>query len=286
MTFRNLVLCAFFACAAPLSAQASDTSFTAQVSDLTKSVDADVGIALVSNDGKLLREFNSGKRFAMCSTFKLPLAAMALQDARQGKYRLDHPLKFKKSDLDAYAPVATRYLPSGHMTVLEAVHASVQLSDNTAANLLLRQAGGPKVLTQAFRRWGDNVSRLDRNEPTLNTNLPGDPRDTSTPVAMAKLTARLVYGTLLDKQDRLSLERLLIGNQTGDNTIRAGVPSSWIVGDKTGSCERGGRNDLAFLRSPAGKKYVLAVYVNAPKIEAPKRDQLVAEITKLALIGF
>lgn len=265
---------------------AHEAAFVASINEMAKPVGADVGIALVAKDGTLLRGYNADRRFAMCSTFKLPLAAMALQEARQGKYRLDQPLKLVKSDIDEYAPVATRYLPTGHMTVWEAAQASVQLSDNTAANLLLAQSGGPKVLTQHFRRWGDTVSRLDRNEPTLNTNLPGDLRDTTTPMAMSALTARLVFGKLLKREDRLRLERLLIGNQTGDSTIRAGVPSSWMVGDKTGSCERGGRNDVAILRTPSGKEYVLGIYVNAPELNADQRNKLIADATKVTLADF
>jgi hypothetical protein len=75
--------------------------------------------------------------------------------------------------------------------------AAVVLSDNTAANLLLNLIGGPPGLTRFLRDIGDKVTRLDRNEPTLNENAPGDVRDTTAPRAMAFALRKVLIGNVL-----------------------------------------------------------------------------------------
>lgn len=242
-----------------------------------------VGIALVDDGGTLLFGHRETQRFAMCSTFKLPLAAATLKQIESGKWSAAERLSYSAGQLDAYAPAAKRYLPTGYITVAEANQASVQLSDNTAANLLLDKLGGPSQLTSMFRSLGDSVSRLDRREPDLNTNVSGDPRDTTTPGAMARIVAKLVYGNYLSTAGREQLQRLLIGNNTGDSTIRAGIASGWTTGDKTGSCDNGGRNDAAFLVSPDGRRFALTVYLNAPSLDDKARNEVVATVARLAV---
>jgi len=75
---------------------------------------------------------------------------------------------------------------------------------------------------------------------------------------------------------------LLIGNNTGDAQIRAGLPDSWIVGDKTGTCANGGGNDVAFFVTAEGKKYALAIYINALGLQADERAKLIASVANLA----
>ena len=135
------------------------------------------------------------------------------------------------------------------MTLAELCEAAITLSDNTAGNLLLanyRRAGG---LTAFVRTLGDTVTRLDRIETELNEALPGDPRDTTTPAAMAAEPAQLVLGDALSAKSRAQLKAWLVANKTGDTRLRAGVPAGWIVGDKTGTGGHGTqqrrRHDLA-----------------------------------------
>ncbi len=259
---------------------AQPEGFRLHMAALEGGADVRIGVAVVDPQGRLRLGHREQERFALCSTFKLPLAALVLQRIDQQLERPDRPLHYGAAQLLDHAPVARRYVASGHMSVEEANLASLQWSDNTAANLLLDTVGGPAGLTRFLRRLGDARSRLDRSEPDLNTNLPNDPRDTTTPMAITRTTQQLLWGTVLRPASRQQLQRWLMSNTTGDATIRAGVPAGWIVGEKTGSCEHGGRNDLGFVRPPNGPAYTLGVYVQAPGLSADQRNALIADVTR------
>ncbi|HBO0574370.1 TPA: serine hydrolase, partial [Pseudomonas aeruginosa] len=139
------------------------------------------------------------------------------------------------------------------------------------------EIGGPAAMTQYFRKIGDSVSRLDRKEPEMSDNTPGDLRDTTTPIAMARTVAKVLYGGALTSTSTHTIERWLIGNQTGDATLRAGFPKDWVVGEKTGTCANGGRNDIGFFKAQE-RDYAVAVYTTAPKLSAVERDELVASV--------
>ena len=136
------------------------------------------------------------------------------------------------------------------------------VSDNTAANLLLDLVGGPPGVTGFMREAGDQVTRLDRTEPSLNTNLSGDERDTTTPKAMVGLMQSLLLGELLSPASRVRLIRWLVGCKTCSQRLRAGFPQTWRVGDKTGTCSRGAVNTLAIAWPPGGSPLLVAVYAS------------------------
>ncbi|QLC24320.1 class A beta-lactamase [Parasphingopyxis algicola] len=241
-----------------------------------------VGVALTDETGNLLRAYRGDERFAMCSTFKLALSAAVLEQVEAGDMAMEDALAFGEDDLLDYAPAARDHLVSGEMSVVEAAEAISTLSDNTAANLLLDDAiGGPEGITAFFRRHGDEVTRLDRMEPELNENAPGDERDTTSPVAMAGLVQRLMFGDALGEESRAQLAAWAIANRTGDNRIRAGVPEGWTVGDKTGSCGTA-YNDIGIIWPPSGPAFVLTVYIDRPTADAAEVDAAIAEIGELA----
>jgi len=205
---------------------------------------------------------NADMRFAMCSTFKLPLAAAVLAHAQAGALRMDRAVPISRADIIPYAPVVSARLPERTMTVAALCEAAVGVSDNAAANLLLKLIGGPAGLTAYLRSQGDNVTRLDRIEPELNSNLPGDPRDTTTPQAMAQLLQTLLTGTALTTPVREPLLRWLVESRTGLTRLRAGLPAGWKVGDKTGTGERGAVNDVAIVWPPDRAPWVVACYLS------------------------
>lgn len=240
-----------------------------------------LGVALVDDTGALLRSYRGDERFAMCSTFKLALSAAVLDRVETGDMALDDRIGFGEDDLLNYAPVAREFADRGYMTVAEAAEAISTLSDNTAANLLLEAIGGPEAMTEFFRRHGDTVSRLDRREPELNENAPGDERDTTSPSAMAGLTGRLMFEDALEEAGREQLAAWAVANRTGDNRIRAGIPEGWTVGDKTGSCGTA-YNDIGIVWPPSGRAFVLTVYVDRPTAAAAEVDAAIAEVGELA----
>ena len=235
---------------------------------------------------------SSTERFAHCSTFKWLLATQILHQVDQGKVTLDKPIAYAKADLLDYAPVTTKNLARGHMTLGELCAAAVELSDNTAANLLLAQAGGPAGLTAFARGLGDSVTRFDRTEPDLNSNLANDPRDTTTPLAMAGLLRTVYTGSVLKADSLAQLKTWMVGCQTGLKQIRAGVPAGWTVADKTGR-GNGAVNDVAVVwpKDKAGKEQApvfLAIYTTGGTLGDDDRNQIIADTARLVFdsIGF
>jgi len=203
-------------------------------------------------------------RYALCSTFKVPLAAAVLAKVAAGGLTLQMPLPFTDADVLDYAPVVKQHLATHSLTVGEACAAAIEWSDNSAANLLLAQIGGPAGLTGFIRRAGDPVTRLDRTEPELNDVPSGDVRDTTTPAAMVDLLRALLLGRVLHPAARQRLIGWMVACQTGKDKLRAGLPAGWRVGDKTGNSGKGAVNDIAIAWPPRRAPILIACYLDAP----------------------
>ena len=170
-------------------------------------------------------------RFPMCSTFKLLAVALVLRRVDRGEEQLERRIVYSREDVLSYAPVTSLHVQDG-MTVEELCAAAITLSDNTAANLLLKSFGGPAGLNDFLRGIGDSITRLDRTEPTLNEAAPGDDRDTTTPSMMLEDMRRLLLGDVLKPDARGRLTHWLVDCETGDTRLRGGLPPEWKAGDK------------------------------------------------------
>jgi beta-lactamase class A len=221
------------------------------------------------------------ERYAMCSTFKWVLAAAILERVDAGVIRLESEIQFGEDDLLEWAPVAKERLAEGKLTVSEMCRAAVTFSDNTAANLLLDRVGGPAGLTEFFRRMGDDVSRLDRDEPMLNMNTPGDPRDTTSPRAMATLLQRVLTGGVLKSNSVATLIEWLRATQTGQDRLRAGLPDDVELAHKTGSGNRGAVNDVGVFGTKAGDPCFVAVYLSGSERPMNELEAAHAQIASL-----
>jgi len=220
-------------------------------------------------------------RLPMCSTFKFLLAAAVLKRVDDGQMRLDQEIAYGTKDLLDYAPVAKQHVESGRLSVGALCGAAVVWSDNTAANLLLTQLGGPKAVTDYARSLGDKVTRLDRMEPELNRVAPGDPRDTTSAQAMAGDLQAILTGNALSAVSRQRLEDWMVASPTGRNRLRAGLPAGWRVGDKTGTGQGGSTNTVAIVRPPQKAPLVVAIYYTGSKAPLEAREAVHAEIARL-----
>ena len=220
------------------------------------------------------------ERFAFASTFKALSAGILLQ--RTTDAQLDRTVTYNRTDLLSYAPVTSQHVDTG-MRLRDLISAALQYSDNTAENLLLAQLGGPQAVEAALRVLGDTVTNVDRTEPDLNTAVPGDSRDTTTPRAIATDLRRLVLGEALPPVRRELLKTWLVGNTTGGPYIRAGVPAGWTVGDKTGAGGYGTRNDVAVAWRPDGRPLVIALLSDRGAAGATSDGALLADATRTAL---
>jgi beta-lactamase class A len=241
-----------------------------------------LGVAtLDTGNGKQLGH-RADERFAMCSTFKLLLAAAVLARVDAGKESLHRRVPYSEADLLSYAPITRKHVAERAMSVGDLCAAAIQYSDNTAANLLFPIVGGPEGLTRWLRALGDANTRLDRIEPDLNTNLPNDPRDTTTPAAMVATMRELLAGNALSADSRAQLASWLVGNTTGGARLRAGFDPAWTIGDKTGTGERGAANDVAIVwPKKDATPWLVAVFYSAPDATRPTRDTVIAEAGRL-----
>ena len=220
------------------------------------------------------------ERFPMCSTFKLLAAAMVLKRVDDGQERLDRAIAIERAAILPHSPL-TEPKVGGTMTMGALCEATITQSDNAAANLMLASFGGPAALTAYLRALGDPMTRLDRNEPSLNEAIAGDPRDTTTPAAMLGLARKLVLGDALKPGSRAQLRDWLLANKTGGQKIRAGLPAGWQVGDKTGGGAFGTNNDVAIVWPPGRRPILVAVYLTQTTAPLAQRDAALAAVAAL-----
>jgi len=242
-----------------------------------------LGVAAMDSAGRTL--FDADSRFAMCSTFKLPLAAAMLGGAERGRWTLADELAFGEADLLEYAPVVRANLAAGRLSIEALCAAIIEVSDNSAANILLRKLGGPAALTDYIRTHGDRETRLDRIEPELNGNLAGDPRDTTTPAAMLRLTRSILFGERLTQPNRVKLATWMARCSTGRDRLRAGLPSGWRLGDKTGTGANGAHNDVLFALPPGQPPLVIASFISGGDAPDPVRAEIHAAVARFVTTG-
>jgi len=261
---------------------------TEQIRAIEKSSGGRFGVfALDTRNGRNLSH-RADERFPMCSTFKFLTVAALLTRVDTRNEQLDRHITFGKSDLLSHAPVTSKHVADGFMIVSALCEAALVYSDNTAANLLLGTVGGPPGVTRYARTLGDSVTTLNRTEPELNTAIPGDFRDTTTPVAMASDMRKILLGDALSAPSRSGLSAWLVACRTGDDLIRAGLPKSWRAGDKTGlggadnalgdSCTR---NDVAILWPPKRPPVIVTAYLTESKVSAAARDSAIAAVGRV-----
>ena len=239
---------------------------------IERSAGGPIGIALVDTHSGARFEHRAGQRFPLCSTFKLLLAARLLHGADQGEWAMADRLPVTKADMMYHAPLTETRI-GGSASLLELAEAMCSHSDNPAANIGLKRVGGPAALTAWLRRTGDSVTRIDRYEPEMNNESPGDPRDTTTPAAMLATSRALVEGRILSAPARARLFAWMAGSSTANTMIRPELPPGWSEANKTGSGSWHARNIVSVITPPGRKPIWLAAYLYAAKSEAEERNR-------------
>ncbi len=266
--------------AAPTSAVTPTAAPQPDFAPLERSFDARLGVyALDTGSGREIAH-RADERFGYASTHKAFSAAAVLQ--RTSIDDLAKVLTYRRADLQENSPVTEKHVDTG-ISLRDAIDAALRYSDNTAANLLFQQLGGPPGLAAALRAIGDTTTHVDRTEPALNELAPGDVRDTSTPRAMARTLRTFALGDALSPEKRTLYTDMMRGNQTGAALIRAGTPAGWAVADKTGSGDYATRNDIAVVWPPGRAPIVVAIMSSRPAEDAEHDDRLIAQAAKLTL---
>ena len=307
-----LALCVSFpapavAAQAALAAPASLDRILAQLASVPA---GRVGIAVI--DLASGREFavNGDQRFAMASVAKLPLALTYLAKVDAGRETLDReielPDRFRHSD--GFTEILVH--PGIRLSAANWIELMLTQSDNSAADLLFAEVGGPTAVQRWLDGHGMNGIHVDRDIAALlldDTGLPrtpgasdvqslrdadhlprltdaqldaaarrfdADTRDTATPLGMARLLAALDLGKLVSADSRKRLLDTLSRTRTGADRLRAGLPKGTRVEHKTGTL-RGISADVGLVTMPSGRRFAIAAFTQG--ISDPKaRSTMIA----------
>lgn len=244
-----------------------------------------LGVAVLDTADGRLEGHRLDERFPMCSTFKWLASALVLHRVDRGQERLERRIRFGREVLVPHSPVTSKHVGAAGMTLAELCEATITVSDNAAGNLILKSFGGPAALTGYARSLGDTMTRLDRWEPELNEATPGDPRDTTTPRAMATALRAAVLGDALSAASRAQLAAWLEATRTNGKRLRAALPAGWRMGSKTGTGARGTTNDVGVFWPPARAAIVVAVYLTEAAADEPARNAAVARVARRVTTG-
>ncbi|WP_245627755.1 class A beta-lactamase [Actinomadura oligospora] len=261
-----------------------------QLRKLETSYDGRIGAyAIDTGTGKTVG-YRTHERMPSNSTFKAILCGAVLNKARTTDPGLmNRTFHWTKADVVEASPVTEKEenIKNG-LTAAQLCEATITTSDNTAANVLLKQVlGGPAAMTRYYRSLGDPTGRLDRYETELNIWSPGEKRDTIMPAFMARDLQRLTVGNSLAPEDRQQLITWMKATVTGDARIRAGVPKGWTVGDKTGTSNDwyAAADDIAIAYPPSGAPVIIAVYTHRNVKGTPIDNRILAQTTTILLRG-
>lgn len=260
------------------AAPGADDALARKLVEMEKRLGARLGASITDTHTGRRWLRRADERFPMNSTFKAFACAAVLARVDAGEETLEREIAIRKSDLVNYSPVTEKRVGGRPMKLFELCEAASTMSDNTAANLLVDSLGGPQGWTRFMRSIGDGVSRLDRKEPGLTTATPGDPRDTTTPEAIAASLRTLVFGDVLASASRRQFETWLIDNKVSRPLLRAGLPGDWRIADRTGAGGHGSRGIVAVIWPPARQPVIAAIYIAECKQPMDQRNAAIAEI--------
>ena len=269
---RRLLVSSLPLLAAPALAADRFAPLRRAIPGIERAAGGPIGIALIDTGTGARFTHRADSRFPLCSTFKLLLAARLLHGAQSGLWAMNDRLAITRADMLNNAPFSEQRI-GGSASLLEMAEAVVVLSDNPAANLALARVGGPAAMTAWLRSIGDRITRLDRNEPEMNNEVPGDPRDTTTPAAMLATCRRLITAGPLNAANRAQLLAWMAASRTADTMIRAALPPGWLEANKTGAGSWHARNIVSIITPPNRPPIWLATYLFAAKSQLEERNR-------------
>jgi len=268
------------ASALPTNLAQRNTAIQARLRDLEATAQGRLGVHILDAATNQEYGYRSDERFMMLSSFKLLASALVLYRVDAGEESLERRIPYTAKDLIPWSPITEKHADGNGMTLAQLCEATITTSDNTAGNLVLSSYGGPTALTEFARHLGDKVTRFDRNEPTLNNPTVEGLMDTTSPRAMVADMQKLLLGNVLSTQSRSLLQQWLRGNTTGDNRLKAGLPTGWQIGDKTGT-NKTDANDIAIVYPPNRPPLLVASYLADSQASSQVKDATIAAVGKL-----
>ncbi|OCH38735.1 class A beta-lactamase [Aliivibrio fischeri] len=252
-------------------------SLTQNIEAIELSSGGYIGVSVLNTETNKTWEYKGDQRFPMMSTFKTLACAKMLYDSSVGGIDKYKTTTITKEQIMPWSPV-TEPLVDHMITTKKACEATMLMSDNTAANIVLNEIGGPSSLTQFLRAIGDDKTRLDRIEPELNEAKNGDKRDTTTPVAMSKTLNALLFGNTLNPQDKQTLKSWMMNNRVSDPLLRSILPSDWSIADRSGAGGFGSRGITAAVWNDKHQPIIISIYLTQTKLDMAERNQVIVEV--------
>ncbi|WP_084140902.1 class A beta-lactamase [Psychrilyobacter atlanticus] len=248
-----------------------------EITAVEKRLGANVGVAVYDTKDHRISEYNGDKRFPLMSTFKTLAAANILYKTDQRLLSLEKKISIHEDEILSYAPVTKEFVGET-MKLNEVCSAAMSMSDNTAANIMLENLGGPQELTKFLREIGDTTTRIDRIEPELNEALKGDERDTTTPKAIVKTLNKLLYGKVLSNTSKEQLKKWMMDNKVADNLFRAVLPKKYLIADRSGAGGYGSRGITAVVWSEDRTPIIISVYLTQTDATFVERNEAIVQI--------
>lgn len=276
---RLAVLCFVLCAIHPALAHPAENLIQDAARQAEVELDARVGLAIYDTGSGTRWLHNADERFPMTSTFKVLACGALLAHNDAGDDERNRLVTIAQSDLVTYSPVTEKWVDQ-EVSLDALCAATLRTSDNTAANKVLEALGGPDAVTAFLRAIGDKTTRLDRWETELNDSTPGDPRDTTTPAAMASSLHKLLLGDALSPSARETLTEWLMANEVGGPLLRAGLPDDWRIGDRTGAGGYGSRGVIAIVWPPERAPLIAAIYITQTEASMEQRNAAIAAIGK------
>ena len=225
----------------------------------------------------------------MQSVFKLPLAITILHQVEAGKYALDQPISFRKENLilpKPYSPLQDKYPNAGvDVPLRKLLELSVSLSDNTAADILLRLAGGTAVVNQYVASLGVTGFHLRDSERALHHETRLQYRNWFEPRGAVQLLRKIGDDSpLTPEHTALLLEWMRAGRITG--RLAGDLPEG-IVAHKSGTSDvenglAAATNDIGLITLPDGRRLAIAVFVTDSRADEATRNKVIAQIGRAA----
>lgn len=242
---------------------------------------ARIGVAVLDTANGETASYRGNERFPLNSTHKALLCGALLNQVDRGELSLTATTQFPASALVAYSPVTEKFVAPAAMSWQQLCSAAVSYSDNTAANLVAHHLGGPAAINRFLRDVGDSVTRIDRDEPELNSAIPGDLRDTTTPLAVSRTLQTLAFGTALQPASRAQLIQWLRDDKVADALLRSVLPGGWRIADKTGAGAYGSRSIISIIWPGKGSPRIVSIYITQTSAPLKQSNAAIADIGKI-----
>ncbi len=278
-----------------------------------------IGVAAQEIGSGVSVTINGDETFVMASTFKVATAVTVLGLVDKGQLKLSDLIDVSLEMMVAGPnPLVMNFVHPGiKLSVANLIEPMITESDNTAADVCLKLAGGPEAVTKMLRSIGITDQRLDRycteilrdfyglpdkayasvvaeatvKDPTLVAKTPDrniefekDPRDQSTPKAMLELLLAIDSGEVLSEKSREFLLATMSRTRTGTGRLKGLLPKGTPVAHKTGTIG-GVANNVGFVTLPDGRRFAIAVFTKSSTTPEADRDRAIAEISR-ALYDF